>query len=475
MKKLNKLVLATLALALFSCDDDFSNPVEDFKGTSGEANFEKYVAIGNSLTSGYTDNALFISAQENSYPNILAGLMKASNGGEFKLPLMADNIGGFTNFGIEGKLELRIVNGSLVPVATPSQTAFSSIASAGPYNNTGIPGIKSYHFNVPGYGASNPYFGRIAETPTQTVSEYIVKQNPTFFSLWVGNNDVLAYATSGGSGVDRTGDTNVRNYGSNDISDVEVVKASIVGLLDKLVTEKGAKGVIANIPSVTSVPYFTTVPAKPISGLSDATVGALNQGYAAYNGGLAQMKAMGAITDAEYQARLIRFEAGAVANGAVMIDSDLTNLTTYGIPNYRQTTAKDMIVFTASSILPQGYGTQIPLENKWVLSEKEVAKVEAAVSKYNTVIKQLATTYNLAFVDVYTEMNKLASASGIRYYSNTYTTTFVSGGAFSLDGIHLTGTGYALIANMFANSINAKYKSNLRNVFPGTYPGVKIP
>jgi len=110
-----------------------------------------------------------------------------------------------------------------------------------------------------------------------------------------------------------------------------------------------------------------------------------------------------------------------------------------------------MIVFTASSLLPQGFGTQTPLEDKLVLSEKEVAKAEAAVSR------------------------KLASESGIRYYGNTYTTTFVSGGTFSLDGVHLTGTGYAIIANMFADAINKKYKSNLRNVFPGSYPGIKIP
>jgi len=90
-----------------------------------------------------------------------------------------------------------------------------------------------------------------------------------------------------------------------------------------------------------------------------------------------------------------------------------------------------MIVFTASSLLPQGFGTQTPLEDKLVLSEKEVAKAEAAVSSYNTAISELATTYNIALVDTYSEMKKLASESGIRYYGNTYTTTFVSGGASS--------------------------------------------
>lgn len=477
MKKLNKILLASLAVALFSCNEDFKNPVDDFVVTSGEADFSNYIAIGNSLTSGYTNNALYISGQENSYPNILAGLMKPAGGGEFKIPFMADEIGGFTTFDIEGKLQLKLINGSLVPVPTAPQSPFTSIAASGPYNNLGIPGIKSYHFEVPGYANLNPYFGRIATSPMQTVSHYIgnLPKDPTFFTLWVGNNDVLAYATSGGVGVDRKGNIDILTYGPNDISDVNVVKASINGLLNTLVTNKKAKGVIANIPSVTSVPYFTTVPAKPISNLPATTVTALNTAYAEYNGGLALAKAGGAITEAEYQARLIKFTAGDVANGAVMIDKDLTDLSGMNIPSFRQTTSKDMIVFTASSILPQGFGTQFPLEDKWVLSEKEIAKAEAAVSSYNTAISELAATYNIALVDTYTEMKKLASASGIRYYGNTYTTTFVSGGTFSLDGVHLTGTGYAIVANMFADAINKKYKSNLRNVFPGNYPGIKIP
>ncbi len=56
-----------------------------------------------------------------------------------------------------------------------------------------------------------------------------------------------------------------------------------------------------------------------------------------------------------------------------------------------------------------------------------------------------------------------------------YSTTFVTGGSFSLDGVHLTGKGYAVIANEFIKAINAKYKSNLRQVNPNNYSGVKFP
>lgn len=510
MKRLNKIVLATLAFALFSCNDDFNNPVEDFKGSSGVADFTKYVAIGNSLTAGYTDGALFISGQENSYPSILASLMRSAGGGDFKTPFMADEIGGFSNLNITGKLVLQVANGSLVPVATPAQSPYLSVAASGPYNNTGIPGIKSYHFMIPGYASLNPYFGRIAESSNQTVLEYITKQDPTFFSLWVGNNDVLSYATSGGVGIDQTGNVNYATYGADDISDVGVVKNSINTILAKLVTEKGAKGVIANVPSITSVPYFTVVPYAPLSPANpsfgpmipelNATYGALNQVFDAL--GVPERK----ISFSQTAASPVVIKDKDLANLQVQITTALTpalgaqKAALFGMiyGQARQATPKDMLVFTSSSYIGtvdisrlqalMGLGLSAteagklavsgityPLEDKWVLTENEAKKAEDAVVKYNAAIADLAKSYDLALVDTYTEMKKLSSASGIKYYGNTYTTTYVSGGTFSLDGIHLTGTGYAIIANMYVDAINKKFSSNLRKVFPGSYPGILIP
>lgn len=518
MKKLNKILLAALAVTLFSCDNDFENPVEEFQASAGEANFSKYIALGNSLTSGYADNALYRSGQENSYPNMLAGLMKAAGGGEFKTPYMQDDIGGFTNLpGFPGKLVLRNNNGTLAPEPLEGVTALDNIAASGPYQNMGVPGAKSYHLVAPGYGnaaglaagLANPYFARFASSATTSVVADAVAQNPTFFSFWIGNNDVLGYAISGGVGVDQTGNLDPSKYGSSDISDVLVVKSSINSALQAL-TANGAKGVIANIPSVTSVPYFTTVPYAPLSP-ANASFGTMIPELNATYAGLNQVfDALGV------PERKITFSTNA-ASPVVIKDKDLPNLQaqitaaltpvvgaaqatlfgmTYG--QARQATAKDLLVLPSSNYigtvdmervqalmqmgLPQEQagklsvaGVSYPLEDKWVLSEKETAKAEAAVTKYNTAILELARSYNLAIVDTYSEMKKLSSNTGIRFYGNTYTTTFVSGGAFSLDGIHLTGTGYAIVANMFVDAINAKYGSTLRKVNPGNYPGVKIP
>ena len=489
---MKKILISTIAVsALFftvSCETDFDTDVSGIQVTSGQANFTKFVSVGNSLTSGYRDGALYIDGQNESFPSMMAQQMALAGGGAFKQPLMADNLGGIKAVGLLDKLELKVVNGSLAPVRNEDPTkimgttTLANIFSAGPYNNMGVPGAKSFHLGLAGYGnaaglaqgLANPYFVRFASGPTASVIGDAVSQAPTFFSLWIGNNDVLSYATSGGAGIDQTGNMNPASYGGNDITDPGVVASVISGYVTAL-TAGGAKGVIANIPNVTSIPYFTTVPAMPIPG-APATVAALNAGYAAYNAGLGQAKAGGLITDAEYKQRTIKFTVG-VANGAVIVDKDLTNLAALGIPSYRQTTANDLILLVASGVLtPEaGGGTSVPLADKYVLTEKETAKVLTATAAYNASIKSIATAKGLAFVDANAKMLELSAMSGIQIDGVKYTAKFVTGGTFSLDGVHLTGRGYALIANEFMRVINLKYKSTLPMVNVNSYEGVTFP
>lgn len=485
MKKLYISTLATTLLLVASCQTDFDNSTEDVVVTSGEADFSKYISLGNSLTSGYRDGALYIDGQNQSYPSIIATQMKFAGGGEFTQPMMPNNTGGFINLftasgGKEyyGKLNLTVVEGALSPTASAPAANLDIIGGVGKYfSNMGVPGAKTAHLIAPGYGnpaglttpaTANPYFVRFATSATTSVVADALAQNPTFISLWIGNNDVLGYASSGGDGT-------------NPITPVDGTvgvgfNSTYTYLVNTLFPEGTTrKGVIANIPSVTSVPFFTTVPSKPISGLVDSQVTALNTAYAAYNTGLAQAKALGAITDAEYQSRLIKFTAGTTSNGAVIIDKDLTNLSGYGIPSYRQTTSADYLLLTSSSVLKTGGGTSTPLPDNLVLTEKEVAKVEAATTAYNTTIKSLAQAKGLAFVDANAKMVELNSASGLQYDDVKYSAKFVTGGTFSLDGVHLTGRGYAIVANEFLKAINTKYKSNLPMVSPNSYSGVTFP
>ena len=74
----------------------------------------------------------------------------------------------------------------------------------------------------------------------------------------------------------------------------------------------------------------------------------------------------------------------------------------------------------------------------------------------------------MAFVELKGVTDKLASG-GIVYNGYNTTSTFVTGGMFSLDGVHPSPRGYAIIANLFTEAINVKYGSNFKSVNVGLY------
>ena len=145
MKKIILSILSvTTLLSVTSCNTDFETDVADIKTTNGDADFSTYVALGNSLTSGYRDGALYRDGQIESYPNIIAQQMQKAGGRSFTQPLTPDNIGGFTNVpGIRGKLTLQVVNGALSPVPSTPTVVLDKLTET--YNNMGVPGAKSFH------------------------------------------------------------------------------------------------------------------------------------------------------------------------------------------------------------------------------------------------------------------------------------------------------------------------------------------
>ena len=95
--KLKYIWLLALLVGFMSCNDeeDFVDSITDLPElTSGSVDFSNYVAIGASFTAGFSDNALFIASQENSFPNTLASQFALAGGGSFTQPLMSDNFGG---------------------------------------------------------------------------------------------------------------------------------------------------------------------------------------------------------------------------------------------------------------------------------------------------------------------------------------------------------------------------------------------
>ena len=167
MKINNIWLLAILLVGFTACeseDDSLADPLtpdpmavgEPQTYSSGSADFSTFVAVGNSLTAGYSDGSLFIKGQEASFPNILAQQFALAGGGSFTQPLTNDNTGGLLIGGsqIPGfgpRLIFDAANQTPVTVSGTPTTDITNV-NPGPYNNMGVPGAKSFHLLAPGYG-----------------------------------------------------------------------------------------------------------------------------------------------------------------------------------------------------------------------------------------------------------------------------------------------------------------------------------
>ncbi|MBQ4819993.1 G-D-S-L family lipolytic protein [Aquimarina sp. MMG016] len=484
MKKIKYILLSLLTVGFMSCEND---TLEDLRNrgqeesveleifTQGSADFSTFVSIGNSLTAGFSDGALYKIAQENSTPAIMAQQFAAlGNGGAFTQPLMNDNIGGLLAGGtqIDGFGPRLVFDGSgpaplqsLVPSAVPT-TDIVLNPPTGPFNNLGVPGAKSFHLLASGYGNiaalpnANPYFIRMTgATPDASVIELAIAQQPSFISLWIGNNDVLGYALSGGDGTDPiTPIAGAAGVG------FEATYQALVGSLTGNIP--GVQGILGNIPNVTSIPHFTTVPHNPVP-LDAATASAVNQAYAEYNGGLQLALANSLIDAEEADARTISFEASS-SNAVVIVDEDLTDLSGLGLPNFRQATEEDLLVLPASSFIgtladPQNplsvNGVAVALSDKWVLTPEEQNEIEVATIAFNNIIETAASANGFALFDANALLDQVAS-TGVEINELIISSDLVTGGAFSLDGVHPTSRGYALVANEMLKAIDATYGSN---------------
>lgn len=480
IKNIKWLVLVSLTVV--ACTNNNDEVITEAPLTAGTADFSKYVGLGDSMCAGYSDGALFKAGQSNSYANILSQQFALVGGGAFTNPFMNDNIGGYTIGGtLYGAPRLAILgtnpDGSPKIGSLPT-TPTTEIANhlSGYYNNMGIPGAKSTHLLAPGYGSlaglangtANPYFVRFSSSSTASILSDAIAQNPTFFTLWIGGNDVLGYATTGGDGTDPiTPPSGAPGVGFDGTYN------AIVNTL----TSQGAKGAVANIPYVNTIPYFTTVPYNPIP-LDAPTISLLmntTNGYGKYNNGIQQVLNLGLISAAEAAKRTIAFHVGK-DNSVVIEDSYLTSLTAYGIPSIRQATLEDLVVLPAKNFIGTTIGgnplyvngVSVPLADKWVLSKDEVSELTVATDAYNVTIKSIASAKGLAFVDANGIISKMNSG-GIVANGFTMTSSYVTGNTFSLDGVHPSPRGYALIANKFVEAINATYGSNLKGVSLGNY------
>jgi lysophospholipase L1-like esterase len=403
-----KLFASLLALALLVPAGAFAQSVD-----TGDADFTRYVAFGDSLTAGFSSGGLVETFQRRSYPALI--WRQATNGAAgFEQPLVSQpGVSSISGFGL-----LRLV--SLVPVTlapTPGNGQPLNFGLGRPYNNIAVPGADVADLITPTQGGISDLILRRAGSQ---LAQGLFLQ-PTFVTLWIGNNDALAAATSGIVNDQTLTPLNVFETAYRQAA------AAIAGT--------GAEMAIANIPDVTSIPYVTTIPRVLVNpATSQPVLGPNGQ----------PIPLIG-------------------PNGPLV--------------------AGDFVLLPASALLAQGFGLPPgipgsngqPLPDSVVLSANEVATIRARVQGFNNVIRAVATERNAAFVDANAELTRLAT-TGVNIGGITYSGAFLTGGVFSYDGVHPNAFGYAYLANLFIQAINDQYDGEipLVNLYPFVFGGSTV-
>ncbi len=393
----------------------------------------RFVALGDSLTAGYKDAALFYEGQMHAYPNLMAQEFHVP----FNQPLLHPHSVGFGFFG-NSRLILQKRNGDKLPsltFAAPSGdlNAFSEniYPQQGPFNNMGVPGAKVINVVANGYGNYNngagnfnPYFFRMASDPQKaSMLSDVMKEDPTFFSLFIGNNDLFAYAISGGTMDPITPVNGPVGKG---------FETSFRFIVDTL-TSNGANGVICNLPSLGSLPLFNTIPPNGL--LADVkSVTGLNKQFAGSGFTFSAGANFFLIEDATAKSGIRQIEKNEMISLDILLDDN----------------KEDYL------------GGNRPIPENYYLSAAQVQEIDSAIKAYNTIIKTVASEKKLAFVDLNGHLRNIKKD---RTYDNVYHNLhYKTSGLFALDGMHINALGHAVLANEFIDAINRTYKMYIPKV-----------
>ncbi len=122
---------------------------------------------------------------------------------------------------------------------------------------------------------------------------------------------------------------------------------------------------------------------------------------------------------------------------------------------------------------PFGFHPQNPWPNSLILDPTEINIAQTAVTGYNAVIQNVANTFGFVLADMNALFNTIRQADftgGYKVDGMTFKTTYVTGGLFSLDGVHPTSQGHAIIANEFIKAINTNFNANIPKINIATIP-----
>ncbi len=419
-RKIIWFMLVSFSSFLFYGCEDTEDPV-DKKPNWGNLDFTRYVALGNSLTAGVSDGALYYAAQKYSFPNLIAKTAQIDN---FEQPNMAGN--GFSWNDTLGCLDAIKLLVGVMEFKLAGYEANRDLNR--PYNNLGIPLItieQLYTVRTSLEADSNHFVDKILRNSGRTPVEEALFLDPTLITLWVGNNDLFEAATQGWVSQDYPSPGDFSNHLSQ--------------IIQLLTDSTDAPLFIANVVDITDLPYFTSVPPY------------------------------------------------------VRNPEDSSKVYIYGHceQGVRQLTLDDIVLFwalpqffTLQDTMDSGYSpTEVDtlfryfaLNDTLVLDATEKGELIRLIESYNDIIDTVtAENSQVYLVDAHGLFQEIENTGGYIFESGQeYVSDPVSfneigemdvgdvfNSLFSLDALHPSKYGYGAIANLFIETMNGLFNSEI--------------
>jgi hypothetical protein len=396
-----------------------------------QAQFNKFVVVGDSLAAGEESNCVVERFQQRSWARLVAGLLQQ----DFQQPLFAEEQAtnpptGYPCYG-------PIVSGASISVGVVSQQGPNQNIQLGrPYDNLGTngsPHIRDFvdlKTTVPGRSDLDnkaaaiwrnctgcPFEGMSAVDEANSLA-------PDLVGFWGGNNDALD-ALGAGAGIEGV-----------TLTPIPLFTAKYEEVIEGL-TAPGRTLVVFNIPDIRSVPFVTTIPPVVVDPATRQPV--------LINGQPVPLLGPG---DAAFPCDPLPPDQGCALPPGTLVSLLAQPYLEAGVGIPRA---------LGGSGQPLPHGTFTPpatFTPGVILYPDDVTAIQEHVDGYNAAIAASASANGAILIDMHSIFDQ-AAAQGYTIGGVTVTTSFLTGGIFSYDGVHPSAIGYGIIADEFVKALNA--------------------
>ena len=438
MSRLSNFLRFSLGLgaiaAIAACGDADSKLLMPSTPPGGDM-FRSYVAMGNSITAGFQSGGINDSVQRQSWAFLLA----QQAGTRFAYPSINKTVtvSGLTvtsgcppmtgNWATQERTDSLLGRAPFNLPVTHAARACSlrdATKATDILNNVAVPGAFATDLlvndqNIKTPGSTGAIFQFFLGGASQL--DRALEADPTFVSLWIGNNETLLPASAGLLGGNA-------GAGVPALVDSTEFATAFNKVVDSLVATQGAglRGLLVYAAKVPNVPRFFSADSLGLSASKRTAFGTFT--------GMGAPAVIGCGT--------------AVTGWLVSIELARA---------IRAGTHPNVVSCVANT-------PAAPVGDVYMLSTAEQATLDARVNQYNLAIKAKADQYGFALLNPNDTLAALRSGATpqIPVFPNLTSNTrdaagSVFGALFSLDGAHPSAAGQKLIANIAIAAINAKY------------------